>query len=126
MALVAEFDVAPLQDAAPLYINQVFVIDEDIGDGGVLQQRLEWAEPEDFIEKLRLNLVFLGCIQWHLLLRHDFHHQVRDRLPGFSVIHGRQFLQVHFRDQRTVNVGLQLFEIQVIHRLYYLSSDQNS
>ena len=48
------------QHAVALDIDQIFVVDQDVRDGRILQQRLERSQAEDLIEQIRLDSVFLS------------------------------------------------------------------
>src|SRR5581483_12507446 len=50
MTIVFKFDGRSLEFAAPFDIDEPRRSDEDVGNGGVAQQRFEGAETKDFIE----------------------------------------------------------------------------
>src|SRR5579863_545489 len=121
MPLIAELDARLLQNAVTLHIDQVLVVDQNVGDPRVEQQRLKRSQAEDLIQQLRLNSFLFSRIQGHFFLPHDFEHQVSYRQTCSAVIDRGQFFQIQLGNQRTVNIRLQLLEIQIIHGPCYLS-----
>ena len=71
VAIVAEGRVGLLQQAALFNEDVVLVVDQDVGDLGVAQQRLQRTEAEDFVEQIGLNLFLLVEIQGHALVGDD-------------------------------------------------------
>jgi hypothetical protein len=49
----------------------VLVVDQDVGDLGIAQQRLQRAKAKDFVEQIGLDLLLLVEVQRHPLVRHD-------------------------------------------------------
>ena len=80
----------------------VLVVDQDVGDLGIAQQRLQRAEAEDFVEQIGLNLLLLVEVQRHALVGDDLLHDARHRLARLAGIDARQLLQIQLRDQGPV------------------------
>src|SRR5258708_40043546 len=102
MAVVAESYVDLLQSPSSFDVDEVLIIDEDVRDGVVLQQRLERSQSKDLVNQVGLQLILLDGAKRHFLFRHNVLDQQRDRLHGFSIVDGGQFFQIHLRQQSTM------------------------
>ena len=56
--IIAKRDVGQLEQTFAFDINLLVCVDQNVGDGRVLQQRLERTKPEYFIEDLVADLLF--------------------------------------------------------------------
>ena len=68
MAFIAEDDGSLLQHAAPLDVDGVIAVDENVVDGRIVEKRLERAEAEDLIQDFLGDLVAVLCAEWNVLL----------------------------------------------------------
>jgi len=59
MFVVLELNRRALQDAPPFDIDPVVIVDKNVGDRRVLQERLERAETENFVKNFLNDAVAL-------------------------------------------------------------------
>ena len=99
--------------AVALDVDLVEAVDEDIGDGGLLEQRLERAQAEHFVEHLLDDLVLLGgghgdALVFEQALDHaadlGAHAVLRDGGDAVEVQHADE-LAVDLRFQLEIAVG---------------------
>ena len=106
--VVFELHRRAVQFAAALHVDQLRRGDQDVADGGILQQRLERAQAEDFIQNLFDDAVFFHQAERRLL----FFHQLGDGGADFRADalagHGGEGLQVDPVQQLAVQRELQL------------------
>ena len=79
-AFVVEADVGQLQQSLALHVDLMVAVDQNVGDGRVLQQRLERTQAEDLVQHLMADMLLLGRGQQVGLLLHHRQH----RLPHFG------------------------------------------
>ena len=115
VAVVAKRCIDPLQKAALLYEDMILVVDQDVGNLCIPQQRFQRAEAEDLIEQIHLDLFLLVEVQRHALLGDDLLHDAGNRLARLAGIDARKLLQIQLGDQGTVYIRLVLFKIQQFH-----------
>ena len=95
VVVVVEGNVGPLQLAAALHVNGLRAVDEDVGDGRVLQQRFERAQPERLVEHLvDQPLALLAVEQVGAALAH-FVGDAAHLLAQMILVHPGQHRQVH-------------------------------
>ena len=108
MSIVLETQTGGLELARPFHINLVVAVDQNIGDGGVLEQGFQRAQAEDFIQNLARKTLPLGETEGHGLAVH----RVPDEQQNFfarRVAGGApQFLQVEAVQDLAVQIGLDL------------------
>ena len=90
MLLVLEAHAAGLQQAAALHIDAFMTVDQNIGDGLVLEQRLERTETRHLVEDLGDEVVELLLIERQPLDQDVLRHQLLDMRPHLVF---RQLLQ---------------------------------
>jgi len=61
--------------------------------------------------------LFFGCAQRQLAIADNVLNQAGHRLSRFAVLDSRHLLQIQLRDQSPMNIGFELFEIQLFHLL---------
>ena len=89
-----------LSCAAALNINGVEGVDQDVADGFVLQQLLERAQAEDFIEDFLGDAVALGRAEGDALLTDNLLNESEELLlAGAGLLGFAQFFQVETIDQ---------------------------
>ena len=115
MAVVAEGRIDPLQKPALFNEDMVLVVDQDVGDLRIAQQRLQRAEAEDFVEQIGLDLFLLVEVQRHALVGDDLLDDAGHRLARLAGIDARQLLQIQLGDQGPVYFRFVLFQIQQFH-----------
>jgi hypothetical protein len=86
MAVVAEGRIDPLQQPAFLDEDMILVIDKDVGNLWIPQQRLQRPKAKNFVEQVGLYLLLLVEVQWHALVRDDFLHDAGYRLARLTGI----------------------------------------
>ena len=109
--------VGQLQQALALHVDLLVPVDQDVGDGGILQQRLERPQAEDFVQHLVADLLLferaeqrrLGSINEIERLAHFAAHAL--------VVDGGQRLQVDLVQQLAVQRELQLLVFGFQRRL---------
>jgi len=64
-----ETNAGDLENSSTLHVHLAVAVNKDVGDCRVLQERLEWAEAEDFMQNFFADLLlFAGGKQRGLLL----------------------------------------------------------
>ena len=58
---------------AALHIHRVVGVDQDVVDGGVLQQRLQRPQAEDLVQHLARQPVALAGAEGNVLFAHQLH-----------------------------------------------------
>ena len=106
--VVFEFHRRAVQLAAAFHVDQVRGGDQNVADGGVLQQRLQWAKPENFVQDFFDNPVLLHQAERSLLFLNELGHGGPDFRPHAFARHGRQRFQVDAIQQFAVQRELQL------------------
>ena len=71
VAIVAKSRVDAAQDAALFHEDMILVVDQDVGDLRIFEQRLQGPEAEDFIEQIGLDLLLLLEAERHALFGDD-------------------------------------------------------
>jgi hypothetical protein len=59
----------------------VFVVDEDVGDLRIFEQRFQRTEAEDLVQQIRLNLLLFVEAERNPAIADDLVDDARDRLP---------------------------------------------
>ena len=94
MLFVLEPHRARLERAVALDEHLVVAVDQDVGDRGVLEQRLERPEAEQFVEHVADQLLALGMVERMLLLGQLFLDDVADLVLDLLARHGVERGQV--------------------------------
>ncbi len=110
---VVEAHVGQLQKSLALHVDLLVAVHQDVGDGAVLEQRLERSQPEDLVQHLGGDPLLLGGGQQVRLFVHHGQH----RLPHFGadavVVDARQRLQIDALQQLAVQREFQLLVLGV-------------
>ncbi len=117
VAIVAKGRIDPLQDAALFHEDMVLVVDQDIGDLRVPEQRLQGAKAKNLIQQIGLDLLLFIEVQRHPLLADDLLDDARHSLARLAGIDAGQLFQIQFGDQGPVNFRFVLFQAQQFHDL---------
>ena len=83
-----------MQLAGALHINQARSSDQDVGDGGIAQQRLERAQAEDFVENFLDDAVLFHQAEGSFLFLHQPGDGRADFCARSLACHGRQGFQI--------------------------------
>ena len=78
MRVIAEGDASSRQLAAPLDVDVLRTIDEDVADRRVAEQRLDRSKSGDFVDDLLDDLLALGRGEWGFLGTDEVDHRVSD------------------------------------------------
>src|SRR5258708_29499012 len=97
MSVVAERGVGPCQQPAFFNKYMVLVVDHDVGDLLILEQRLQRTKAEDFIQQISLDLLLLIETQRYATIADDLADDARHRLPGLTGVNPRKLFQVQLR-----------------------------
>src|SRR6266550_9232113 len=96
MRIIFKSYVGFLQHAGSLDIYELMPVYQNVIDPGILQQRFEWSQPEDFVQDLQRKALSLAAAQRRLEACHQsLNHRMRLR-AGSLVTDGGNPLQVHF------------------------------
>jgi hypothetical protein len=87
----------------------VLVVDHDVGDLGVPQQRLKRPEAKDLVEKIGLDLLLLVVIQGNALVGDDLLHDARNSLARLGRVNARELFEIELRDQRPMDFRFVVF-----------------
>ena len=102
-----ETDRGQFEQTPALHVHLLVPVNENVGDGRVLQQRLERTQAENLVQDLLADLLALKRAQQRLLAVHERD----DRLPHFRadalVVDCGQRLQVDLVQQFAVKRELQ-------------------
>jgi hypothetical protein len=104
---VAEGEIGQLQLPVPLHVHRVRAVDEDVGDVGVLHQRLERAEPKRLVEHLADQPFALLPAQQVGAALADLIGDPADFLPQLILAQGAERRQVHPHDQAVMQLRLE-------------------
>ncbi len=74
-------------------------IDQDVGDGRILQQRLQRAQAKDLVQHLVGQPVAFAGAEGHAVLGHQLQNEAQQLLAAARVLHEQQLLQIDFVDQ---------------------------
>ena len=80
VGIVAEVDVGQLKLAAPLHIDHVGAVDQDVRHRVVAQQRFEWAEPDHVIDDFVGQALLLLPVEQQFQLGSDLGYEHTDAL----------------------------------------------
>jgi hypothetical protein len=89
----------------------VLVVDHDVGNFRVFQQRLQGAEAEDLVQQIRLDLFLFVEAERNPAVADDLVNDALDRLPSLTGVDARKLFQVTLRQQRAVYFCLEVFQI---------------
>ena len=108
VAIVFEAHQRLLQDAVALNVNGFVVVDQNIGDRWILQERLQRTESEDLVENFLDDPVLFDQAERRLLFLHQLRYRGADfrahPLPG----HRGQSLEIDPVQQLAVQRELEL------------------
>lgn len=76
MRVMAELQAGQLKFAAPLHIDHVRTVHEDVGHGLVSQQRLDRTEPDHLIDDFAGQRILLGLIERQFPFIRDLGHEI--------------------------------------------------
>ncbi len=110
--VVLEFHRRTEQLAVPLDVNQARRGDQDIGDGGILQERLQGAQSEYFVQHLLHHPLFFEQAEGRLLFVEQFGHGAAHLGAYALAAQRRQRFQVDAVQQLAVDRELQLLVFQ--------------
>ena len=106
--VVAERDTGQFEQAFALDVDLLVAVDQDVGDGRVLQQRLERAEAEDFVQNLVGDLLLLERAEQRRLVVDQRDHRLADFRADALIVDRRQRFEVDLVEQLAVKRELQL------------------
>ena len=117
MLVILEREAGDFQFAAAFDVHAVEAVDENIGNGGILEQRFERAQTEDLVEDLARQLLALGETQRDGLAVHG----TADEDENFFArrISGRaaKFFQVEAVEDLAMQVGFDLLVLAALEGL---------
>jgi hypothetical protein len=108
VAVVFEADGAEGEFAVAFDVDLVIAVDEDIGDGGFLEERLERTEAEDFIEDLFDHLVGFGGGHGNAFVFEEAFDDAADFGADAILGQGGDFFEVEDADELFMDFGLEL------------------
>ncbi len=110
MPVVPEHDVGLFELAVPLDVDLIEPVDEDVGDVGVAQQRLERTETEQLVEHVDDERFALGQAERRRprLALDQLHDERADLRLGILASHARQTFEVQAIQQLLMDPRLQL------------------
>jgi len=95
---------------APFHIDFVKAVDQNVGDGGIFEQRLQRAQAENLVEDLARQAFALGKAERHNFgvdrVAYNDQHFVARRIAGGLA----QFLQIEAVEDLAVQVGFDLLK----------------
>ena len=106
--VVFEAQAGGLEFARPFHIDPVVAVDQDVGDGGIFEQRLERAQAEDLIQNFPGQALALGKAERHGLAVHRVPDQQQHFFAGGVAGGAPQFLQIEAVKDLAVKIGLDL------------------
>src|ERR1700675_4962798 len=123
MLIVLKRQAGDFELAGAFDVYAIKAVDENVGNGGIFEERLERAQAEDFVENLARQLLALGeternRLAVHRIANQDEHFFAR-RISGRAA----QFFQVEAIEDLAVQVRLDLlilapFEgLQIGHKI---------
>src|SRR5581483_2852137 len=112
VSVIFKLDVRLFELAAPFYVDQARSRDQNIGDGWIPEQRLNWPQAENFVEDLLHEAVFLGQTQRRFLFVHQLGDRGPDLLPDFISRHGIDSYEIDSIEQFAMDRKLQLLILQ--------------
>ena len=80
--------------------TRFLLIDQDVGDRWILEQRLERPEAEDFVQQFRLDPFLFRRVEQQLLLVTISWIRLATACLARPLVSGRQLLQIQLRKQR--------------------------
>ena len=109
VSLVLEHNVGLLDHSAPLHIDGLVGVDQNVVHGGIVQQRLERAEAEDLVENVVRQPVAIRRAERSVLFRDQLQDDGEQPLPPalFVGLDGRKLLQIHAADEFMMDGGLE-------------------
>ena len=115
--IVFEGQAGEFELAGALHVDPVEAVDQDVGNGGVFEQRLERAEAEDFVENFAREPFALGKAEGHDFavdrIADDDQHFIARRVARSLA----QFFQVEAVEDLAMQVGFDLLVIGALERL---------
>src|SRR6516164_2064914 len=115
MAVVSKGRIDFLQDSATLNKDMVLVVNQDVGDAGICQQRLQRPQTEDFIQEFGFDLCLFRKVQRHSLCDDDLTDHPCNGLPCLTRVDAGELLQIQLGDERLMYLRFELVDIQSIH-----------
>jgi hypothetical protein len=108
VGVVEEGHVGQLELAAPLHVDVARGVDEDVGDGGVGQQRLKRPVAEHLVLDVRDQAAPLRLVHRMVAFLDDPLHQLRQLAPDLFGRHVLEAAEFHTIDQCLVDLQRQL------------------
>ena len=105
------------QLAGALDVDLVEAVDQNVGDGVVLEQGFERTEAEDFVENLARQALALGEAEGNDLAVHRVANEDENFFAGGVAGSAAQFFQVKAVEDLAVQVGLYLLVLAVLEGL---------
>ena len=96
--------------AAPFDVDRVVFVNQDVGNGRVFEQRLEWSKTEEFVLNVVNEAFPFRCGQGHGFLRQHIFGKPRDFGVHLLRRERRQLRQVHPVDQGSMQARLYLLK----------------
>ena len=106
-------DSGQLQKAFSLDIDLAVAVHQNVRDPGIVQQRLEGTQAENFVQDLVADLQLLGGGEEIGLLRHDREHRLPDFAANTVVLDIRQRLQIDPVEQFVVQREFELLVLRL-------------
>ncbi len=103
--------------AGALDVDAVKAVDEDVGDGGVLEQRLERAEAEDLVEDFAGEALALGEAEGNRLAVHRIANEDENFFAGGVAGGAAEFFEVEAIEDLAVQVGFYLLVFAALEGL---------
>ncbi len=110
---IAEIYGGQLQQALALDVNLPVGVDQNVGDGGILQQRLERAQAEHLVQHFIADLLFLERAEQRRLGIDERDERLADFAAHALVVDGGERLQVDLVHQLAVQGELQLLILRL-------------
>ena len=90
-------------------------IDQDVGDGGIAQQRFQRAQSEHFVEQFTLKLLFLRSAERHPVFFEDFLYEPYGRFARAVAADAPQLFQIQLGEKRSMNFCFEISKVESVH-----------
>ncbi len=116
--IVLERQAGEFELAAALDVHPVEAVDQDVGDGGIFEQRFERAEAKDFVENLAGQSLALGEAERNRFAVHGIADEDENFLARRFAGGTAEFFQVEAIEDLAMQVG---FDLLVLTSLKWLA-----
>ena len=107
---ILEDDTGQFEQTGPLDVHAAVGVHQDVANGGILQERFEGPQAEDFLQHLAANSLFVAATERNIRHANQFIDDGLHLRSGADVLQRGEFLQVDLAQQVAMEAGLQLLE----------------